>query len=52
MADAALTSPHGDLAKTAWDQTYQAVQGLADRLGPQLGTPFEEGYGERTVPAP
>jgi len=41
---AALISPsYGDPGKTAAHRTYQTIQGLADRLGLQIVSPFAEG---------
>jgi hypothetical protein len=41
---ATLISPsYGDPGKTAAHRTYQTIQGLADRLGLQIVSPFAEG---------
>ncbi|MGH3250402.1 MAG: hypothetical protein ACRDOI_29935 [Trebonia sp.] len=42
-----LSPSHGDPGKTATHRTYQTIQGLADRLGLMIGTPFEEGHEPR-----
>jgi hypothetical protein len=40
---AVLLSPsYGDPAKTATHRTYQTIQGLSDRLGLEIASPFAE----------
>jgi hypothetical protein len=38
-----LSPSYGDPGKTAGHRTYQTIQGLSDRLGLAIGSPFGEG---------
>ena len=42
-----LSPSYGDPVKTAGHRTYQTIQGLADRLGLMIRTPFEVGHESR-----